>query len=193
MMNYLWAGMLLTGILFAAKNQNLSAFTDSLMASCGDAVAFTISLAGIMAVWSGVMEIAEKSGLIDRFSQKAAPFLRFLFPKERDKETLSLILMSFTANLFGAGNSATVFSLKAMERMDLRNGRSRTANNTMCMFTAVSMSMIQLIPVTVLKIRRDLGSSDPAVIIIPSLLAGAASMIASIAVCKIYEWKGSRV
>ena len=101
--------------------------------------------------------------------------------------------MSFTANLFGAGNSATVFSLKAMERMDLQNRRSDTANNTMCMFTAVSMSMIQLIPVTILKIRSDLGSSDPAVIIIPSLLAGAVSMIVSIAVCKIYEWKGSRV
>lgn len=192
-MNYLWAGMLLTGILFAAKDQALPAFTDSLMASCGEAVTFAISLAGIMAVWSGIMEIAEKSGLIDRLSRRAAPFLRFLFPKERDKETLSLILMSFTANLFGAGNSATVFSLKAMERMDLQNRRSDTANNTMCMFTAVSMSMIQLIPVTILKIRSDLGSSDPAVIIIPSLLAGAVSMIVSIAVCKIYEWKGSRV
>lgn len=97
--------------------------------------------------------------------------------------------MSFTANIFGAGNSATVFSLKAMERMDAQNKHSTLASNTMCMFTAVSMSMIQLVPVTILKIRTDLGSPNPGVIIIPSILAGLISMAVSIAVCKFYEWK----
>ena len=189
MMNYLWAGMLIIGAVFAAANGNLSSFSDGLMASCGEAVNFMIGLAGIMAVWSGIMEIASKSGLIGKLAEFAAPFMRFLFPKERDKDTIAFILMSFTANIFGAGNSATVFSLKAIERMDAQNKHSTLASNTMCMFTAVSMSMIQLVPVTILKIRTDLGSPNPGIIIIPSILAGLISMAVSIAVCKFYEWK----
>ncbi len=189
MMNYLWAGMLIIGAVFAAAKGNLASFTDGLMSSCGDAVHFMIELAGVMAVWSGIMEIASKSGLIGKLAEFASPFMRFLFPKERDKDTIAFILMSFTANIFGAGNSATVFSLKAMERMDEQNGRSSLASNTMCMFTAVPMSMLQLVPITVLKIRGDLASPNPGIIIIPSILAGLISMIVSIAVCKYYEWK----
>ena len=135
------------------------------------------------------MEIASRSGLINKLSELVMPFMRFLFPREHDKNTIALILMSFTANLFGAGNSATVFSLKAMERMDLQNGHSEIASNTMCMFTAVSMSMIQLVPVTILKIRGDLGAANPGSIIIPSILAGLISMAVSIAICKFFEWK----
>lgn len=189
MMNYLWAGMLIIGAFFAALNGSLASFSDGLIASCGEAVQFMIGLAGVMAVWSGVMEIASKSGLIEKLAGLASPFMRFLFPHEHDKDTIAFILMSFTANIFGAGNSATVFSLKAMERMDKQNRCSTAASNTMCMFTAVSMSMIQLVPITVLKIRGDLGSENPGSIIIPSILAGLISMAVSIAVCKFYERK----
>lgn len=77
MMNYLWAGMLIIGAVFAAANGNLSSFSDGLMASCGEAVNFMIGLAGIMAVWSGIMEIASKSGLIGKLAEFAAPFMRF--------------------------------------------------------------------------------------------------------------------
>ena len=193
MMNYIWGFMLIAGIVVSLATGRADAFTDSFLASCTDAVEFTLSLAGVMAVWSGLMKIAEESGLIDHAAKALRPILTFLFPKEKDSQTLAMMIMSFMANIFGAGNSATVFSLKAMERLDTENGHSPRASNAMCMFLALSMSMIQLIPVTILKIRSDLGSSDPAVIIIPSLLAGAVSMIVSIAVCKIYEWNGSRV
>lgn len=144
-----------------------------------------------MAVWSGIMEIANKTGLIDKAARLAMPAMGFLFPEEKDKETIALMLMSFTANVFGAGNSATVFSLKAMERLDKANAHSKIASNTMCMFTAVSMSMIQLVPIAVIKIRSDLGSMDPGSIIVPSILAGLFSMAASIAVCKYFEFKNS--
>lgn len=188
-MNYIWAVMLISGIIFAAAKGELAAFSDGLMASCTRAVYFVIGLAGIMAVWSGLMNIAKESGLMDAFAKAVRPFMRFLFPKERNKETLSMILMSFTANIFGAGNSATVFSIKSMVMLDEENGGSHIASNEMCMFMAVNMSMLQLVPITIIKIRSDAGSEDPGSIIIPSILAGLISMAVSIAVCKYYERK----
>lgn len=184
--------MLIAGLFFSCLAGDPASFTDSLMSSCGDAVQFMIGLAGIMATWSGIMEIAGKSGLIDKLACLVSPFMRFLFPRERDSEALSMMLMSFTANLFGAGNSATVFSLKAMERLDTLNGRKITASNSMCMFTAVSMSMIQLVPVSIVQIRQEAGSSDPGIVIIPSILAGLVSMAVSILICKLYERKDRR-
>lgn len=187
MMNYIWGFMLLAGICFSIAGNKASEFTDGLMNSCTEAVEFIISLAGIMAVWSGLMKIAERSGLIYQISKAAKPLMKFLFPAEKNDQTISMMIMSFMANIFGAGNSATVFSLKAMELMDEENHHSIQASNTMCMFMALSMSMIQLVPVTVIKIRSDLGSSSPEDIIIPSIAAGLISMAVSVFVCKICE------
>ena len=193
MMNYIWGFMLLIGILFALANNSAAGFTDGLMSSCTDAVEFIISLAGVMAVWSGLMKIAERSGLIAVISRAISPLISYLFPEEKNSRTISMMIMSFMANIFGAGNSATVFSLKAMEMMDEENGHSAAASNTMCMFIALSMSMIQLVPVTVIKVRSDLGSASPESIIIPSIAAGLVSMIASVWVCKFYERKETHV
>lgn len=187
MMNYIWAGMLLLGIVFSIINNRPDLFTQALMESCTDAVQFMIGLTGIIAVWCGLMSIAKDSGLIDKIAAKAAPAMKFLFPTEKNKDTLVMMLMSFTANVFGAGNSATVFSLKAMEMLDRENGGSPVASDTMCMFMAVSMSMIQLVPITIIKIRSDLGSQAPGDIIMPAILAGLISMGASIAACKYFE------
>lgn len=189
MMNYIWAFMICLGIIFACVNGSLRDFTDGLMSSSTEAVQFVISLIGIMAVWSGLMNIADKSGLIEKVAKLVKPFLNFLFPKEKNNQTIAMILMSFVANIFGAGNSATVFSLKAMELLDEENHYSPYASNAMCMFTAVTMSMLQLVPVTIIKIRNDLGSTDSGSIIIPSILVGIISMVASIAVCKFFERK----
>jgi spore maturation protein A len=189
MMNYIWSGMILISLVFSVFNGTISDFTDTLMSSCTRAVEFTIGLIGIMAVWSGLMNIAEKSGLITWISRKAHPIMHFLFPKENDEQTIAIMLMSFITNIFGAGNSATVFSLKAMERLDAENNRSIYASNAMCMFVITTMSMVQLVPVTIIKIRSDLGSSDSGDIIIPSIIAGIISMIIPIIICKYYERK----
>ncbi|MBQ3611456.1 MAG: hypothetical protein IJA01_04220, partial [Firmicutes bacterium] len=121
MMNYIWGFMLLLGIFFAVINDTVSEFTDGLMTSCTQAVEFIISLAGVMAVWSGLMKIAEESGLIEKVSSFAGPLIRYLFPEIKNTQTTAMMVMSFMANIFGAGNSATVFSLKAMELLDEEN------------------------------------------------------------------------
>lgn len=191
MMNYIWAGMILISLVFSTVNGTLGNFTDSLMNSCSRAVEFTIGLIGIMAVWSGLMNIADKSGLIHWISCKARPLMRFLFPEENDEQTIAIMMMSFITNIFGAGNSATVFSLKAMERLDAENGHSIYASNAMCMFITTTMSMVQLVPVTIIKIRSDLGSADSGDIIIPSIVAGVISMIIPIMICKMCERKNA--
>lgn len=189
MMNYIWGGMLLIGIVFAAYRGVLGAFSEGLMNSCTEGVFFVIGLTGIMAVWSGLMNIAKDSGLIDSFARLVRPAMKYLFPNERNRETIATMLMSFSANIFGAGNSATVFAIQSMVMLDEENGHSPIASDTMCMFMAVNMSMIQIVPVTIIKIRSDAGSTNPGSIIIPSILAGLVSMVASIGVCKYYERK----
>ena len=92
----------------------------SLLDSCEEAVYFVIGLAGIMGLWSGFMNIARGSGLIHAMAMKSRRMMRFLFPNEKNEETMMMMLMGFTANIFGAGNSATVFSLQAMKMLDER-------------------------------------------------------------------------
>lgn len=188
-MNYIWAGMILISLIFSVFNGTIDSFTDSLMNSCTRAVEFVIGLIGIMAVWSGLMNIADKSGLIQWISIKVRPLMHFLFPEEKDEQTIAIMMMSFVTNIFGAGNSATVFSLKAMERLDAENNHSIYASNAMCMFVTTTMSMVQLVPVAIIKIRNDLGSADSGDIIIPSIAAGIISMLIPIFICKIYERK----
>lgn len=189
MMNRIWGFMLLIGVVFSIINGKTAEFTDGLMSSCTQAVQFIISLAGIMAVWSGLMKIAEVSGLIEKVSNAVKPLISFLFPYEKNDKTIAMMIMSFMANIFGAGNSATIFSLKVMELLDKENPHPSYASDAMCMFMALSMSMIQLVPITVIKIRSDLGSSAPEDIILPSIIAGLISMIISVLVCKIFERK----
>lgn len=189
-LNYIWPAMLLIGVVFAVVTGSLPAFSDGIMSSCTDAVYFVIGLAGIMAVWSGLMNIAKESGLMNVVAKLAKPAMNYLFPKGLGDETATMVLMSFTANLFGAGNSATVFAIKSMEMLDVENGKSNKASDAMCMFVGVSMSMVQLVPITIIKIRNEAGSIDGTDIIVPAILAGLVSMVVSILLCKYYERRG---
>lgn len=187
MMNIIWVAMLLLGIVFAGITGHMEIFSSQVLDSTKEAVQFVIGLSGIMAIWSGIMNIARETGLIDKAAGMAAPLMKFLFPGLKNKQTASTILMSFMANLFGAGNSATVFSIQAMTLLDEENNHREDASNAMCMFLAVNMSMIQLVPITVLAIRGDTGSQRPESVIIPSIVAGLISMAFSIIACKLYE------
>ena len=186
-MSKIWVGMIILGIIFAAFKGELGAVNDVVMESSEQAIMFVLGLSGIMAVWSGLLKIAEESGLITVIADKAKPVVIRLFPKEKDNETISIMCMSIAANMFGVGNTATVFGLQAMKRLDKENGYGDTASETMCMFLAVTMSSIQIIPVTVLKVRNETGSAAPEDIILPTLIATCISTLTAIAVCKWFE------
>ena len=191
MMNYIWAILLLASFAYACFAGNLTAFGAALMESSQNAVTFILSLAGIMAMWSGLMKIAEKTGLINKLSRVLLPFTSLLFPKQKDPETLSYIIMSFMSNIFGAGNSSTVFALRTMEKLDEQNSHREFASNDMCTFAVVNMAFAHLIPVDTIQMREDLGSSDPYSIVLPSIITAAVTILVSVFVCKILERKGS--
>ncbi len=187
MMGYIWAGLMIIGIMTALFSGELEALNTAFFQSCEDAVFFTIGLAGIMALWSGIMNIAKGAGMIRAFSKAARPILRYIFPEEKNEDTLSLIIMNMVMNMFGAGNSATVFGIKAMKALDRSNHHRKTASNTMCMFLVINMSSVQLIPLMIMKIRSDAGSLNSVDILIPTIIATSVSTLTGIIICKFFE------
>lgn len=189
MMNYLWAFILIFSILYAFISGNIINLETALTESSTKAVEFVFSFCGIMAMWSGLMEIAETSGLINKISKVLLPFTKLLFPKQRDPEILSAIIMSFMSNIFGAGNSSTVFALKTMEKLDVQNGKSPFASNDMCTFAIVNMAFAPIFPIMTIEVRNAAGSMDPYSTVFPSLITSIITIIASVIVCKYYERK----
>ncbi len=192
-MNYIWAIIFLASFTYACFAGNLNVFGSALMESSQNAVTFILSLAGIMAMWSGLMKIAEKTGMINKFSKLLLPFTSLLFPRQKDPETLSYIIMSFMSNIFGAGNSSTVFALRTMEKLDAQNSHRETASNDMCTFAVVNMAFAPLIPIVTIQMREEMGSADPYSVVLPSLVTAAATIIVSVIVCKILERRGSKL
>ena len=135
------------------------------------------------------MKIAEETELINKLSRLLLPFTTMLFPRQKDPETLSYIIMSFMSNIFGAGNSSTVFALRTMEKLDAQNGHRESASNDMCTFAVVNMAFAPLIPVVTIQMREELGSSDPYSIVLPSIITAFVTIIVSVIVCKILERK----
>lgn len=187
MMNYIWACILLASLTYSAFTGRLGAFGQAMMNSSTEAVTFIISLAGVMAMWSGLMEIAEKTGLINKISKVFTPLTRLLFPGQKDPDTLSCIVMSFMSNIFGTGNSSTVFALRTMEKLDAQNHYGDTASNDMCTFAVVNMAFAPIVPIVTIQLREDLGSADPYSIVLPCLISSVATVVVSVIVCKALE------
>ncbi len=188
MMNKIWVFMILIGIGTAIITHRIEIINEVVIQNTQDAVAFAISLTGIMAVWLGLMKVAERSGLIKQIGRMMGPLIRLLFPEiPKNHPAISSIVMNMVANMFGAGNSATALGLKAMEELQSLNVQKDRATNAMCMFLVINMSSIQLIPLTVLKIRADAGSLNPTEIIGTSLVASTVSTLVGIVACKLFE------
>ncbi|MDR0925473.1 MAG: nucleoside recognition protein [Hungatella sp.] len=204
MLNYLWAFMMLAGVLWGAFHGNLSGVTDGALTSAKEAVMLCITMLGIMSFWSGIMEIGRKSGLIERISQKMSPLLRFLFPRIPDGHpALEYISTNIIANILGLGWAATPAGLKAMEALkELEDKRRKgevsgrylakpfpegTANNEMCTFLIINISSLQLIPVNMIAYRSQYGSPNPVAVVGPALLATLFSTLVGVAACKLLD------
>ena len=191
MINYIWFFLIFIGIIVAVFTGNIDSINLAVIEDTQEAVKFAIGLTGIMAIWLGLMNIAEKSGLIKSFSILLRPITRFLFPDiPKDHPAMSAIVMNMVTNMFGAGNSATAIGLKAMEEMDSLNKEKKRATNAMCMFLIINMSSVQLVPLTILKVRADAGSLNPTEIIGTSLIATTISTIVGITSAKILQSRG---
>ena len=188
MINTIWFLMIFVGIIYGALTGNLGEINEIILKEAGEGVTFAIGLIGIMSFWLGIMNVAEKSGLIKSISKVFRPIIRIIFPNvPKDHPAERWILMNFIANMFGVGNGATAFGLKAMKELDSLNINKKKATNAMAMFLIINMSSLQLVPLTVVKLRYDYGSKDPTGIIGMTILATSLSTMVAIIVGKILE------
>jgi len=142
------------------------------------AVKLAIGLAGIMALWLGLMRIAEKSGLIQHFVKLIYPLLHWLFPKiDKNEPVLGSISLNMTANILGLGNAATPMGIKAMQQLQQLNRHKDRASDEMCMFLAINTSSVQLLPPVTLIAIMGVGVSE---LLLPIIMATSASTIAAI-------------
>ena len=204
MLNVIWAFMMLVGVIWGAFHGNLNAVTEGAINSAKEAVMLCITMLGIMSFWTGIMEIGQKSGLIERLSQKMGPVLKFLFPGiPGNHPSLEYISTNIIANILGLGWAATPAGLKAMESLkDLEKKRreeaskgvykgrtvsEETASNEMCTFLIINISSLQLIPVTMIAYRSQYGSPNPTAVVGPALAATLISTIVGVIFCKLMD------
>ena len=193
MLNSLWAGMILIGIIFAAFTGRIPEITDAALDSSKEAVTLCITMIGVMAFWMGLMEIASKAGMIVKGAKMLKPFVRFLFPEVPEGHKAGEhITTNIIANFLGLGWAATPAGLKAMEELGKLNHGSPVASNAMCNFLILNISSLQLIPVNVIAFRSQYGSVNPTAIVGAGIVATAISTGTAIIFCKIMDRKKTR-
>ena len=147
-----------------------------------------IELIGVMALWLGLLKIAERAGLVDKLARAVRPIFRPLFRDVPDGHpAISAMLLNIAANMLGLGNAATPFGIKAMEELEKLNPNKGTATNAQALFVAINTASLQLVPTTVIAMRTSAHSTDPAGILLPTLLATACALTVAIVSAKLLE------
>ena len=154
MMNYLWSGMLLLGVIYGAFAGTLDGVTEAIINSAKEAVNLVIAIAGITAFWTGIMKIAEQTGLVEKLARRIQPLLRFLFPELKNQEKANYyISLNFLSNFLGLSHASTSSGLLAFQELDRLNGYSTIASKSMCTFLIINVSSLQLLPINMRIIK----------------------------------------
>lgn len=195
-MTYLWSGMILIGIVYGTLTGNLEAVTEAVIASSKEAVNLCIGMAGITAMWTGIMKIAETTGLVQKLSKGLRPVLKILFPQlPEESRACSYISLNFLSNLLGLSWASTSSGLLSFQELDKINreecermgetGKRRIhiASNAMCTFLIINVSSLQLIPMNMIAYRAQYGSPQPAAIVGPAILVTGISTAVAVVFC----------
>lgn len=181
MVNYIWVGMTIIGLIFAAVNGKMQEVNEAIFQSANEAVTLCIGLVSILVFWLGIMRIAQDSGLLDKLSYLFRPIVKRLFPEvPADHPAMGYILSNMMANMFGLGNAATPLGIKAMEQLKELNGGRDYASRSMITFLAINTSSLTIIPTTVIAIRMNYDSVSPTEIVGPTLVATFLSTVGAI-------------
>ena len=197
-MTYLWGGMLIIGIVFGALNGNLQEVTEAVIASSKEAVTLCISMAGMTAMWTGIMKIAENTGLVSLLSRGMKLVLRFLFPDiPPESQAGKYISLNFLSNILGlswASTSSGLCAVRELQKLNEEDCRRRgvtkkraphIASTAMCTFMIINVSSLQLLPMNMIAYRAQYGSVNPAAVVGPGIVATAVSTGAAVVFCKI--------
>ena len=187
-MTQVWLLLAATGMIAAMFRNQLPGFNQAIIDAATSAVQLAIALAGITAVWLGLVKIIEHAGFMARLASWISPVMRRLFPElPPDHPASSAMTLSFSANLLGLGNAATPFGLKAMTLLDKLNPVKGVASDTMCLFLAITTSGLAILPTGVISIRMIAGATNPAAILIPTLLSTGTATIVAIGSCLVLK------
>lgn len=194
MLNFLWAGMIIIGIAYAAVQGNIEAVTDAALDSSKEAVTLCLTMMGIMSFWTGLMEIATKAGIVQGLSKLLRPFICFMFPKiPEHHKAREHITTNVIANILGLGWAATPAGLQAMEALgELQEERGcdrSIASDEMCTFLIINISSLQLIPINIIAYRSQYGSVEPTRIVGAGIVATIISTVVGCLYCKMKSRK----
>ena len=191
MLNILWPIFIILSIIYAIISGNLENLNKAIFDSTESAVKFSINLLGMTCLWSGLMEIALNTKIIDFLTNLLRPVIKFLFQdiKEESKASKNII-MNIIANILGLGNAATPLGLKAITELQKENDNKEQLSDNMIMLILLNTASLQLIPTTVLALRNSFGSANPTEIIFPVWIATICAAIAGIFTTKIFIKKG---
>lgn len=201
MLNTIWALMILIGVAVGILTGNMEAVGNGALESAGSAVTLCITMMGILSMWTGLMQVARASGLLEKMAGWLSPVIGFLFPKiKKDSKAAEYIATNMVANVLGLGWAATPAGIKAMEELAVLeeergtpgytslDGREenalRSASDEMCTLLVINMSSLQLIPINMIAYRSQYGSVSPAAIVAPVIVATVISTIVAVVFCK---------
>jgi spore maturation protein A len=182
----IWTFLVAAAVVAAAANGRMAELTAAAMTSAKDAVTLAIGLAGAMALWLGLVRVAEEAGLVRAVARAARPVMRRLFPEvPPEHPAMGAMIMNVSANVLGLGNAATPFGVKAMQELETLNPRPGTATNAQALFCAINTASVQLIPASVIALRVAAGSRAPAEIVGATIVASLCGATAAIAAAKL--------
>ena len=189
MLNQIWLALILISVGIGAWNGHLPDVTTGALNGAKSAVVDVIlPLVGTLAVWMGVMRLAERSGLVEVLARALRPALRFLFPDvPPEHPAMGSMVMNIAANMLGLGNAATPMGLKAMGHLERLNPQPGTATNAMCTFLAINTSSVQLIPATVVALLAAKGAKEPTAIVGTALVATSCACVVGVASAKFLQ------
>ncbi len=188
MLNKIWVYIIVISIVFSVFYGTLDEVCLGMLNAAKETVNVSITILGICSLWLGVMEILDRSNLIEHFKKLISPLFKPLFPHTpKDSKAYNYILLNICANMLGLGSAATPFGLKAMEELKLLNHNSEVASDDMIMFLTVNASSLQIISTSVIALRLSYGSAHPAQTVLPALMASAITTVSAIIITKIYQ------
>jgi spore maturation protein A len=181
MVGYIWAFLIGIGIIYSLFSCNISVINESILTNANEALELMLNLLPIIVLWTGLLKIAEDSGLLSKFANLLNPILRKLFPDiPKDNKALGYISSNIAANMLGLGSAATPAGLKAMQELQKINNTKDTASTPMITFLVLNTAGVTIIPTTILALRTAYNSHNPSEIIIPAVLATICSSIAGL-------------
>ncbi|PFA63868.1 spore maturation protein [Bacillus sp. AFS015802] len=193
MVNLIWVGMTIIGLIFAIINGKMAEVNEAIFTSANEAVTLCIGLVSVLVFWLGIMRIAQEAGLLDKLAKLFRPLVTRLFPEVPDNHpAMGYILSNMMANMFGLGNAATPLGIKAMEQLKSLNGGRDYASRSMITFLAINTSSITIIPTTVIAIRMKYDSASPTEIVGPTLIATMLSTIGAILIDRYFHYRRTR-